>query len=160
MPDRINLAVRESGPISLDAMDQHAYMATMLENPRKIDGISFDGTADVLRYVVCTTAAGTATKTVSIDGFSLVTGAMVNVMFNVTNTAATPKLNVSSTGAKQIRYRKAALAIPSLLSSGSILTLVYDGTYWEITGYIYDDSETVSESDIVVLSDEQIDALF
>ena len=58
-------------------------------------------------YGVCSTAADTAAKTVTIDNFSLVTGAMVIVKFTNANTNKTtaPTLNVNNTGAKPIcRY--------------------------------------------------------
>ena len=53
-------------------------------------------------YGTCTTAAATAAKTVAIDGFVLRAGAIANVRFTITNTKASPTLNINSTGAKPI----------------------------------------------------------
>ena len=74
-------------------------------------------------YAICSTAGATATKTVTIEGFELTTGASVCIKFANTNSAKSPKLNVSSTGAKNILCK-------SLLKSGDINEFIYDGTNW------------------------------
>ena len=52
-------------------------------------------------YGECSTAAGTAAKTVdAIGDFALATGARILVKFTVTNTANNPTLNVDGSGAK------------------------------------------------------------
>lgn len=50
----------------------------------------------------CSTTASTAAKVVTCSGFTLTTGAIIGVSFSTANTAATPTLNVNSTGAKSI----------------------------------------------------------
>ncbi len=55
-------------------------------------------------YGSCATAAETAAKTVTIDGFVLEPGARVSVYFSNMNTAASPTLNVSGTGAYTIWF--------------------------------------------------------
>lgn len=51
----------------------------------------------------CTTAAGTAAKTVNVgDGFELEDGVKVRVYMNTANSNTAPTLNVNSTGAKSI----------------------------------------------------------
>lgn len=51
----------------------------------------------------CSTAAGTAAKTVNVgDGFELVDGVKVRVYMNTANSNTAPTLNVNSTGAKTI----------------------------------------------------------
>lgn len=51
----------------------------------------------------CSTAAGTAAKTVNVgDDFELVDGVKVRVYMNTANSNTTPTLNVNSTGAKSI----------------------------------------------------------
>ena len=89
-------------------------------------------------YGVCSTAAGTAAKTVSATGFTLVTGAKVVVKFTYTNTAASPTLNVNNTGAKAIYYRGAVISAARLIAN-RILEFVYDGSHYEvIEGTTYD----------------------
>ena len=88
----------------------NAGTATKLATARTIDGVSFNGSANIIHYGTCSTAAETAAKAVNCTGFVLATGARIAVRFTVTNTAANPTLNVNATGAKAIRYRNAAIA--------------------------------------------------
>lgn len=83
------------------------------------------------------TAASTTIKTVSIDNFQLVTGAVVLVKFNNTNTAAVSslQLNVNGTGPKDIKYKYNADTLSSLPEEGYLKANVpylfyYDGTNW------------------------------
>ena len=86
------------------------------------------------QYGTCSTAAGTAAKAVSLSGFSLFTGATVQVKFTNANSVANPTLNVNSTGAKTIRAYNANLSASSAYNwvAGAVVTFVYDGTYWNI----------------------------
>ncbi len=111
----------------------NAGTANKLKTARRINGLSFDGTADRNSYAVCSTAAGTAGKTVDCSGYTLVAGAEVTVKFTVTNTAANPTLNVAGTGAKPIWYKGAAVG---RIPGGSTYTLRYNGTQYEIVGDI------------------------
>jgi len=84
----------------------------MLETARTIDGVSFNGTANIIHYGTCSTAAGSNPKTVDCTGFILDTGAIIYVRFTATNTVAvgTLTLNVNGTGAKSVKYRNANLS--------------------------------------------------
>ncbi|MGN0137549.1 MAG: hypothetical protein ACI381_02950, partial [Candidatus Methanomethylophilaceae archaeon] len=79
--------------------------AVILTNARTIDGVSFNGSANITHFGTCSTAAATVAKTVAITGFTLATGARALIKFTVTNTAASPTLNINGTGAKAIQYR-------------------------------------------------------
>lgn len=87
-----------------------------------------------LPYGVCSTAAGTAAKTVTVDNFSLETGARVIVKFTNSNSATSPTLNVSGTGAKAImRYGTTASSTGTTTSgwiAGAVQAFTYDGTNW------------------------------
>lgn len=85
----------------------------------------------IQEYAVCITAAATAEKTANIDGFELKEGAKVIINFAYKNTAVGPTLNISGTGAKEIRKRAdtSTYNIYKDINYGP-LTLVYDGTYW------------------------------
>ena len=111
----------------------NAGTATTLKTARTIDGVSFNGSAAITHYGTCSTAAATAAKTVALTGFTLVTGAIVSVKFTVTNTAASPTLNVNSTGAKAIMYRGSAISA-GYLAANRVYAFVYDGTDWEFIG--------------------------
>lgn len=88
----------------------------------------------------CSTAAGTAAKTVTLDeksGFTLATGRKVAVTFTNGNSAASPTLNVNSTGAKNIAYPTATNTFVTsggstynAIAAGETIILTYDGTRW------------------------------
>ena len=118
-----------------------AAKAGQLTTSQPIDGVAFNGSAPVTHYADCSTAAGTAAKTVSLAGFSLAAGARITVKFTVTNTAASPTLNVSSTGAKPIVYRGSAIPT-GYLAANRVYEFVYDGTNWNLIGDINTDTNT------------------
>ena len=87
-------------------------------------------------YGVCSTAAATAAKAVTIDfsgTLALFTGLTVRVKFSNSNSAANPTLNVNSTGAKSIMSYGTTPATTWL--AGQTITFVYDGTNWLMTGF-------------------------
>ena len=107
-----------------------------LTTARTIDGVNFDGSANIIHYGTCSTAAATATKEVTCAGFNKTTGAVIYVLFTVTNTAAVAdlKLNVNGTGAAAFRYRGGNLPSTSVLSANRLYCFVYDGTYYQFVG--------------------------
>lgn len=97
-------------------------------------------------YGVCGTAAGTVAKVVVMEDFdTLLTGVTIHVLFQNSNTAESPTLNVNNTGAKPIYTRG---IIPpgdtpgESWESNSILSFTYDGSAWRmndgIGAIIYD----------------------
>ena len=111
----------------------NATTATALATSRAIDGVNFNGSSAISHYGTCSTAAGTVEKVVALSGFTLVTGARVTVKFTVTNTAASPTLNVNSTGAKAIYYRGAAIGA-GYLAANRTYEFIYNGTQYELLG--------------------------
>lgn len=107
--------------------------ANQFTTARTIDGVSFNGTANINHYCVCSTVAATAAKTATLSGFTLATGATVKVKFTATNAAANPTLNVNNTGAKAIKYRGAAITAGAL-AANRIYEFVYNGTDYELIG--------------------------
>lgn len=124
----------------------HVAKADQLNTARNIDGVAFDGTAKIHHFGTCSTAAGTAAKTVTLDDsmtFTLEKGASVFVKFTNSNTVASPTLAVNGTTAKSImRYGTTAPSTTAKSSwqAGSIVHLVYDGTYWQMVGWLNDDT--------------------
>lgn len=112
---------------------------TALATKRTIDGMQFDGSANIHHYAECSTAAATAAKTVTLSGFTLATGARIIVRFTVTNTASNPTLNVNGTGAKAIQYRNAAISA-GYLAANRLREFVYDGSAWELIGDVDTDT--------------------
>ena len=102
-----------------------------------LDGQTYDlkdSIARSLKYGVCSTAADTASKEVTIDSVTeLTAGLTIFVKFSNANTVANPTLKVNSLDAKAIkRYGTTApsTSAESSWNAGAIAGLTYDGTYW------------------------------
>ena len=121
----------------------NASSADTLKTARKIDGVEFNGSADIIHYGTSDTAAGTQAKAVSCTGYKLATGSRIIVLFTVTNTHATPQLNVNSTGAKAIKWNGAAYKD---LTKDRAYEFVYDGSNYELVGMDYVGSGGISVS--------------
>lgn len=127
--------------------NKNVLSATKLTTPATIDGVSFDGSAGIIHYGECSTAAGTTTKTVACTGFTKVKGAWIAIKFTVTNTGAVAslQLNVNSTGASPIKYRNANLPNASTLTAQRVYLFVYDGTNYQLVG---DLDTTIANTDL------------
>ena len=77
-------------------------------------------------YGVCSTAAATAAKTVSITDFQLTNGGIVAIKFN-NGFSGGNTLNINGTGGKYIYYRNSPVA-NDVIQAGNIVTLVYDSS--------------------------------
>lgn len=114
-----------------------------LYTARTVDGVSFDGSANVTHYCTCYTDSDTVEKIVSVTGFVLEEGARVTVNFLQSNTASNPTLNVHNgsgyTGAKAIMYRGTSPVSDSSdyyrWQAGDIIDFIYDGTNWVMVGW-------------------------
>lgn len=79
----------------------------------------------------CATAAATAAKTAAVTNFNLISGACLALKFTYTNTAASPTLNVNSTGAKPIyNYNTGTYITSGDIVAGMTAYLTYNGTQW------------------------------
>lgn len=84
-------------------------------------------------YSTSSTAAATAAKVATISpatSFSLYTGATVSVYFPYANTAASPTLNINSTGAKPIYVYGAVITSVYYWPAKSTVQFTYDGSHW------------------------------
>lgn len=84
-------------------------------------------------YSTSSTVAATVAKVATISpttSFSLYTGATVSVYFANANTAASPTLNVNSTGAKPIYVYGAAITSVYYWTAKSTVQFTYDGSHW------------------------------
>lgn len=126
---------QENKAASADTADRAttAGTADKLKTPRKIDGVSFDGSTDIVHCGYCTTAVGVAAKTVDIPGFTLINNAFVIVHFSNPITTANTSLNVSGTGAYPIRYGASALPA-NVVAAHKQLLLRYYSTNWYVVG--------------------------
>ncbi|SCG87900.1 Uncharacterised protein [uncultured Clostridium sp.] len=132
VPTKTSEITNDSGFITSGA---NVASANKLSTARNIDGVKFDGTANISHYGTCDTVAATAAKTVSLSNYSLAIGSRVVVKFTVTNSAANPTLNVNNTGAKPIVYRGKAISA-GYLGANRVYEFVYDGTNWNLMGDI------------------------
>lgn len=97
--------------------------------------------ADAARipFVACSTAAATAAKTVTVEGFQLVAGAAIMVRFTNGHSASTMTMDVSGTGAKSVY---ASGNNPPGLNRQSTVLMTYSGSTWTIadSGALYNTS--------------------
>lgn len=130
-------------------------LATTLSQALGI-GEQSSGTANaggsVIRYGVCSTGGGTVAKTVTVTPAltQLTEGILVYVKFNNANTVANPTLNVNGTGAHAIkRYGTTAPSTSGASSwnAGSICALMYDGTHWQMIGWINTTYSTITDAE-------------
>ena len=88
-------------------------------------------------YGTCSTTASTTAKVVTCSGFTLTAGNIIGIYFSTANTAATPTLNVNSTGAKSIRIGNTAPSSTTNVlkwSAAAMVYFMYDGTYYRYLG--------------------------
>lgn len=113
--------------------DKTVKAATKLVTPHLLDGISFDGTADVRHDVVCSTPGATAAKTVTVPGFSLVQGAHIWVTFLEGITVSGATLSVNGTTPTPIQYRGVPLTDTTLVKPNATIGLLYQDYSYDIT---------------------------
>lgn len=108
------------------------------------------------KYGSNTQSGSTVAKTVTINDFTLTQGQRVTVLFTNKNTAASPTLNVSGTGAYAIKTAdngalpNTDVADPTQVGWGanSLVTFVFDGNVWRI-----DDSAALTKIDHILTED-------
>lgn len=111
-----------------------------------INAIYEDGANLGLGLGVCTTDATTAAKVATLDNFILLKNMPVTIRFTKAINVDSTTLNINSTGAKPIFIQGAALQ-PGVVKSEDVVTLIYDGTNWNIVEIL---SVSVSQSDLYV----------
>lgn len=112
--------------------DINVNSANKLKTQRTIDGVTFDGSANISHYSTCSTAAGTKDKTASVSGLKLIVGASALIKFTNSNTVANPTLNINGLGAYPI-YHKGANIEAKFLEANIPFLFVFSGTAWEIS---------------------------
>ncbi|MCH5279529.1 MAG: hypothetical protein J1E60_07035 [Christensenellaceae bacterium] len=82
-------------------------------------------------YATCSTVAAAVEKAVDLPGFIRSTGAMVVIKFKYANTAASPTLNVNSTGAADIYncYTNTYIKSGDITANMTAL-FIFNGTQW------------------------------
>ena len=85
----------------------------------------------MLGYYECSTAAGTAAKTVSASGYVLTTGGCIRIKMTNANTADSVTLNINGTGAKNLYYNGEQASSLNSWDAGDVLEVYYDGTQYQ-----------------------------
>lgn len=110
----------------------NAVSASKLDTPRTIDGVSFDGSADIAHYGVCNTAENSINKVVTIPGFKLKEGARIVVNFLSKTTAMGQlTLDVNSTGRKKIVKYANDINVPYIQKG--LYEFIYAEDRWILT---------------------------
>lgn len=107
-------------------------------------------------YGTCGTARATARKVVSdVDQtFQLYEGVLVFIKFTNANGKANPTLNINGTGAHAIRRYGTTAPSTSRASSwnaGSVVAFIYDGTQYQMVGWINTTYSVISQANIETL---------
>lgn len=91
--------------------------------------------ANCLVYAVCSTAAATVAKTVTINGFnsdlSKCVGVPIAIKFQY-DVPAGATLAINNTGAKAIYHNNAAIKA-GVIKANNVVMLVYDGTHYVLS---------------------------
>lgn len=130
--------------VGTNASTNDKYIATFQKATTAASGASEGNAAMQIRAdgsvcigvfaATCSTAIGTAAKTATINGYTLVSGRVVRITFSNGNSVTAPTLNISSTGAKTIRQANNTALTSTTIAAGDVVDLQYDGTYYKIVG--------------------------
>lgn len=150
-----------------DDISTAIYPLDLVDDSRGHVGVGFGITAEedytktglatkgFFLYGTCATARATARKVVSdIPQFNstyMVAGTVVFIKFTNANGVANPTLSINGTTAKSIKRYGTTAPSTSAASSwmaGSVVCLVYDGTYWQQLGYLNTTYSEISINDI------------
>ena len=105
-----------------------------------------DGAQIGLGYGQSSENADVAARTATISSFLLLKNMPVTVRFTTAVNVSGATLNISSTGAKPI-YIEGAQMQPGIIKKGDVVTLIYDGTNWNIVEIL---SVTNAQSNLAV----------
>ena len=129
--------VLDKGDVGLGNVDNvQQYSAS---NPPPYPVTSVNGSTGAVItgpfYAVCSTAADTQMKEITVAGItSLTAGLSINVKFEYQNSASNPTLKVNSLDAKPIyQFGTSPIGVLSNTNgwfSGAVVQLTYDGTGW------------------------------
>lgn len=108
--------------------DGHFEGDVRIEGTLTPDDIDYD--FEKPYFGICETAAATATKVVTCDGFVLKKGALIAVQFTYANTGSSPSMNVNGTGAIAICGINGTYVSTNMWVANQVVHFVYNGTWW------------------------------
>lgn len=107
----------------------NAGSATKLATSRNIDGVSFNGSSDIVHYAVCSSNSNSVR--IALNGFKLVTGARVFIKFNHNHTAGEEfYMDINETGSKKVYYGDYNFNFG--FKKDRVYEFVYDGTNYQL----------------------------
>lgn len=120
-------------------IDEHG-LQTMLE--KSFDHIKTEINGKACFFGECNTDADVAAKIATVDeGFTFAQGVQVVIKMKNYNAVASPTLSINnSTPAYIMRYGNNApgTQIATSWHDGSVVMFIYDGTYWQMLGFLND----------------------
>ncbi|MBE6506424.1 MAG: hypothetical protein E7Z72_00660 [Methanocorpusculum parvum] len=112
-------------------------------------GRAHPGSSPSTIYATCTTARATAAKTTTLPDFALITGALAVLRFPNGNSAPSPTLNISGTGARPITARGEPLPSWAIRKEG-VYAFSYNGTSWEFVGSLTENNPNMTVYGFIV----------
>ena len=101
--------------------------------------LATSGGAVTTYWATSSTTAATAEKAVTCSGYTKNAGNIIAIQFSTANTAATPTLNINSTGAAALYVGGStpnSTTNTCKWSANSTVVVVYDGTYYRIISIV------------------------
>lgn len=147
-------------PIKIDAqghISEYDSAVTIPTNTNQLTNGAGFITSPNIPYCTCDTAAATIAKVATVvsgtfTADNMVTGAQIIVKFTNNNTKSDATLKVGSTDVKTIkRYGTTSTSTSAATSwnAGSCILFIYDGTYWQMAGWL---NSTYSEASVAEIT--------
>ena len=145
---RINTAITTALAAYYTKTEIDSALATINTAIGQKQAVITDGAQIGLGFGVSSEAATVQARTVTIPSFILLKNMPVSIRFTNSINVDSATLNISSTGAKPLFIQGAALQ-GGLVKGGCTVTVIYDGTNWNIVG-IEGLERPASQSDLFV----------
>ena len=112
----------------------NAGTATKIKDGRLLDGMLFDGTANVNRFCVCDSEASANPKVVTLEGFQCVSGAILHIKFSNGNTATPTPLKLTVNGSTYQVILGHGVSYKFL--SSYVYSFMFNGTSFDMLGTV------------------------
>lgn len=158
VPGRV-LITEDTNDVYIDLDDStriqtNAEKASTLRTPRYIDGLTFNGSANITRFAICNSASTDNPKVVTSPNFVNINGAIINIKFTNSNTADPSPLYLKVNGSNM--YPIILGNVDYKLSNKCIYTFVFYNNQYYIVSTELGTIAGCSISDIMTSSSLQI----
>lgn len=116
--------------------EKEVKSATKLATTRKIDGVDFDGTDNVIHFAICNSSVDSVQKEVELPNCSnLWTGLRISIFFTNGNSAQNISIKINQLSAIKVNYLGATIAKDSkTIKAKSLVSFIYDGSVFLLDG--------------------------